>query len=268
MEKLETVYKEMINSSTQYSGEKKSHRKILSASGLNIDQIAWRLKYEHGLIERDELGQNTIGTIFQLGVDKCASNNGNIVSAIRFEVNLINGFILSGEIDQLITIGNTIWIIDNKVIKHSRFMGIKKKGAYDDYALQVRAYKYLLEENNKFKGYNIRMALACWFKDGTKFGSKPKSDFELYEVEDNFSSSEFETEIIYPKLLDLEDSLKVNIEDLDQCSNLLWNNKGKGETSEPMKCKYFCEHNIYCPHYKKYNKGAGHKNLINLISKL
>jgi len=274
METLEKIYKEIILNSTQYSGEKKKRQKILSASQLLIDPIAWRLKYEHGVIERDNIGQNTIGSLLQLGIDECVDKYNkkhteiHALYAQRFTATLINDFTLSGEIDQLIEVDDTLWIIDNKLIKHGKFEQIKKEGAYNEYALQVRAYKYLLQQYDHYSKYNIRMVLFLWFKDGTKFGKKPLTDYELYEIEDNFSNSEFEKEILYPKVLDLEESLVIPSENLEQCSNLFWNNRGKGEKSEPFKCMYFCDYNKYCPHYKKYNKGAGRKNLINLISKL
>jgi len=263
IDKIRQFYENIIVDNTTYSGNKKAKRKILSGSMLKIDPIRFKLQYEYGYIGQHEIGQNTIGSILQIGIDKLVKEESKIESTVRI-TKQFGDWTLSGEIDQLITFDNKLIIIDNKLIKKATYGKLLKEDWSHEYALQVRFYKYLLAEETDMP---IEMYISLWFKDGTVFGKEIIPNWELFKIEDNWvSDEEFEEKIIEPKIRELEEAIVTPINDLPQCNNLLWNNR-RGK-SRPEKCISFCEYNNKCPHYNKYVKGSGYKAINELLKNL
>ena len=262
IEDIRKWFEKKIVDGVQYSGNLEPKRKVLSGSMLTIDPIRFKLQYKYGYISQNEIGQNTLGSVFQHGIDNIFKKITYVDSAVRYKKNL-GDWTLSGEIDQLLSTDNVIAIIDNKLIKKTTYEKLKKEDWSHEYALQVRFYKYLLPKTDK----DIKMYISLWFKDGTVFGRNIIPNWELYEIKDNWvSDEEFEEKIIEPKIRELEEAIATPIEDLPQCNNLLWNNR-RGK-SRPEKCISFCEYNDKCPHYNKYVRGSGYKAINDLLKKL
>ena len=144
MSNWEKVYEDLILKSTQYSGSREPNARVLSASSINKENYYLMNQYKFQKKEQESFGANTIGSIFQLGIDAAIQKNdseGRYIFGKRMEYELENGWKISGELDIMDTIENVI--IDNKVISAYSYKDVMKNIPSSDYNLQVATYVML-----------------------------------------------------------------------------------------------------------------------------
>ena len=103
---------------TAYSGSTKAGDKVLSASSIGKELYYNILQVKHGKQDnkQEKYGANTVGSIYQHGLDKIIEEfgePGRYKYAVRYKKDLGNGWVVSGEYDILDTKYKII--IDGKV---------------------------------------------------------------------------------------------------------------------------------------------------------
>jgi hypothetical protein len=264
---LSDFFNRAILESTTYSGNKIKQKKILSASQINNDDLPLYLKYMYGLNKKEpQYGQNTIGSIYQLGCDKIFENKVGEI-AKRLELKLKNEWLLSGELDHLIPFeynGDTHYVIvDNKLVKYAKLDEILKKGDKHDYSLQVRIYKYLLHVVMGIDNDKIHTYLFLAFKDGSWFTKSIIPNYKLLKINNTLNDKELE-QLFYDKTNRM-DYYFDNNEIPDKCKNLFW--RAAEKPAKPMRCLKFCDVSEHCSYNNKYTKGRN-KNHINKLAGL
>jgi len=245
-------YIKTILKATQYSGSRGNER-ILSASSIENDILPIYLKIKYGSEKKDELSQSTIGTLLHSGVDEAFKGQANTNIALRRKMPINHDFMLSGETDIEFYEEDTniLNIIDNKCIKYSTYEDIVS-GKSSDYLTQLKAYEYLAKNVDKRKYSKIKVYLAMYFKDGTKFGKKPIPDFLLV----NFTNRLITDDEFRDKIDSITEQLDMYLTDEklvpDECSKLYWNRAT--EPAKKQRCISFCDVNGVCPYYKKQKK--------------
>ena len=240
-------YEQMLLDASKYSGNSEPGKKSFSASQLGSDMLQIYLKYKNGSKETTKFGANTIGSIYQLGVDVAADTwNENLVgsddytSAKRIKQMIDNGWEISGEMDQ---IDNEYKVIfDNKVSTATTIKKIREEGKMHGYALQLGVYKWLMWKET---GEIYKTALPVVDKGHSHFKTNKNECLEFIEVE-TYSPEEIER-MLYEKTNELQEYI-----DLDQapgeCQNL-WIMARKGQKAKRMKCMYYCDQNKNCKYY-------------------
>ena len=102
MKKWAKNYEELILKSTEYSGSREPNAKILSASSINKENYYLMNQYNFEKKKQDSFGANTIGSIFQLGIDAAIQKHdkeGRYEFGRRMSLQLDNGWTISGELD-------------------------------------------------------------------------------------------------------------------------------------------------------------------------
>ena len=149
MKKWAKNYGELILKSTEYSGSREQNAKILSASSINKENYYLMNQYNFEKKKQDSFGANTIGSIYQLGIDAAIQKHdeeGRYEFGRRMSLQLDNGWTISGELDVFDKIENVI--IDNKVVSDYAMKDINKNTPDSDYNLQVATY-VMLDHMNK-----------------------------------------------------------------------------------------------------------------------
>lgn len=234
-------YEQMLLDASQYSGESKKEQKVISASSLGNDMLQNYYRFKYGVKEDTKYGQNTMGSIYQMGVDAAAHESPQYLSAIRFSHELSNGWTVSGEIDQYDTINNVI--IDNKMTTTTTIKNTRREGKDSGYALQLGVYKMLMVRNGTMDEPTCALAYAD--KKASFFSKTPTVPLVLDEVE-TYTPDEIE-QMLLDKTNELQDFL-VNNKEPDECKNL-FPYKVAGKTKR-MKCLHYCDYADECTHYK------------------
>ena len=239
-------YEAMLLKAAEYSGNKEPGQKKFSASMLGNDVLQNFLKFKYGSQDGNKFEANTLGSIYQLGVDEACEihnakdENYKYVSAQRLKQTLSNGWEVSGEMDQFCKEFEVIF--DNKVTTATAIGKVPTEGKEHGYALQMGVYKWLM-----FKEYGklYPAVLPMVDKGYSYFKTNKTNQLNFVEV-DTYSPEEIET-----KLLEATNELQHYI-DLDitpeRCHNV-WPMKRKGEAMKPMRCIHYCDNSMYCPHY-------------------
>jgi hypothetical protein len=247
-------YKNTLVAATEYSGNKEPQARIYSASSLGSDTLQSYLSWKYGRSEKGSFNASTIGSIYQIGCDAICDAateaefiNSDItkisevkyVSKHRMKYELPNGWIISGETDQ-IDIKNEV-IFDNKVISGSAYKEIIKNSPDHDYNLQQAVYQFLLE---KTKNSRFEAVLAIVNKGGAQI----RNDiFTLLHLNTHPS------DIIEAALIAETDALQYYI-DNDAIPPICDIFK-YGKTKDiPNRCALYCSHNHHCPYYSEHKK--------------
>jgi len=272
---INDFYKKAIIKATEYSGNKSVGKKILSASSITNDDLVLILKYKHGSVESDEFGQNTIGSLYQLGVDDAFKNIDNVDTALRLEHSIPStDWVLSGEIDQLVHLEHDgvmhHYIVDNKLVKHKTKTDVLKDGMHS-YVLQLNAYRWLLHKNEVINDCEpVHLVLAFAYKDGTLFAKEEIPNFELVNIDLMMMDNETFESIIIEKANHLESFLSLDTTP-PECSTKFWNMSKKKTTGKavPERCvRNWCGVADYCPYFQKGKKHRERTAIKNLLNKL
>ena len=249
-------YTNVLLNSTEYSGNKEPQAKIYSASSLGSDTLQSYLSWKYGRSEKLSFQANTIGTIYQLGCDVAFNSNIDLVdnetprytSAYRMTYELPNGWIISGETDQIDKKYKVIF--DNKVISSYAYKEIMKNSPDHDYNLQQAVYQFLLEKNT---GSRYEAVLSIVNKGGAAIRNDIYTTLHL----DTHTA-----DIIEAALIAETDTLQYYIDNdaiPPQCNTLKY-----GKTKDiSNRCALYCSHNHHCPYYSDYKK---EKDIVSKLS--
>ena len=266
MSNWEKVYEDLILKSTQYSGSREPNARVLSASSINKENYYLMNQYKFQKKEQESFGANTIGSIFQLGIDAAIQKNdseGRYIFGKRMEYELENGWKISGELDVMDTIENVI--IDNKVISAYSYKDVMKNIPSSDYNLQVATYVMLdhisKRQEDVDAGYAhaepARGALAII----NKGGSASKNDIYT-TLELNMYSPEEMMELYVLKAKKLQHFIDTDTMPDEVCDTA----KFGMEKGVPKRCTLYCDYRDVCPNYKKYKSLTDRKIINNLTS--
>ena len=266
MSNWEKVYENLILKSTQYSGSREPNARVLSASSINKENYYLMNQYKFQKKEQESFGANTIGSIFQLGIDAAIQKNdseGRYIFGKRMEYELENGWKISGELDVMDTVENVI--IDNKVISAYSYKDVMKNIPSSDYNLQVATYVMLdhicKRQEDIDAGYAhsepARGALAII----NKGGSASKNDIYT-TLELNMYSPEEMMELYVLKAKELQNFIDTDTMPDEVCDTA----KFGMEKGVPKRCTLYCDYRDVCPNYKKYKSLTDRKIINNLTS--
>ena len=253
MQKAFEDYTNMLLEATRYSGgnQQTGESKTFSASmlGSPLLQNYYRVKY--GSQEQTIPGANTLGSIYQLGVDQAAllwnsKNAQQYVNAMRLQYMLDNEWIVSGEIDQYDKLNNVIF--DNKLVTDTIAKKIKQEGKWHPYALQLGVYKWLMMKNDY-----VKKEPACVLAIGNKTFSHYKKNnlnpVDFIELETH--SLEDIEGLLYDKTNELDEYLNNDLVPQQPPINDLMPYKRKGQARVTrMRCEYYCDYKGVCKYYK------------------
>lgn len=238
-------YEKMLLNATQYSGNSKAGTKKYSASMLGNNVLQNYLKIMNGSTDKPKFGANSIGSLYQLGVDEATRRwnelePGRYEFAKRLEYTLPNGWVISGEMDQIDMELKVIF--DNKVSTATTISKIRSEGKTHGYALQLAVYKWLMW---KEYGELYQTALPVVDKGHSFFKTNKNECLENIEV---FT---YEPEDIELMLIEKTDELQTFVDlgqEPEMCTDL-WIMARKGSAPKRMKCLYYCDQNKNCKHY-------------------
>ena len=266
MSNWEKVYEDLILKSTQYSGSREPNAKILSASSINKENYYLMNQYKFQKKEQESFGANTIGSIFQLGIDAAIQKNdseGRYIFGKRMEFELENGWKISGELDVMDTIENII--IDNKVISPYAYKDVMKNIPSSDYNLQVATYVMLDHISKKQEDIDAGNAHAEQARGAlaiiNKGGSASKNDIYT-TLELNMYSPEEMMEMYVLKAQELQHYINTDTMPEEVCDTA----KFGMEKGVPKRCTLYCDYRDVCPNYKKYKSLTDRKIIANLTS--
>ena len=266
MSNWEKVYEDLILKSTQYSGSREPNAKILSASSINKENYYLMNQYKFQKKEQESFGANTIGSIFQLGIDAAIQKNdseGRYIFGKRMEFELENGWKISGELDVMDTIENII--IDNKVISPYAYKDVMKNIPSSDYNLQVATYVMLDHISKKQEDIDAGNAHAEQARGAlaiiNKGGSASKNDIYT-TLELNMYSPEEMMEMYVLKAQELQHYIDTDTMPEEVCDTA----KFGMEKGVPKRCTLYCDYRDVCPNYKKYKSLTDRKIIANLTS--
>lgn len=222
------MIKETILGATKYVGS--GIEKSLSASSVGNEVCQNWLKQEYGIIDETEIGQNTLGSIFHLGMEKMFEG-----SAFDTEFAMhkkLGDYSITGTADLIDTKSNCIY--DYKLTKNYTYKMWSKEPLTNGYTVQMNVLKWLAERTYPEKKFDMKLV---WFlKDAVATKDEP-----------NMIISEVPAIDIEPIIQAAVDELKGVLDVPPKCKDL-WMRKVKG-VNVPMKCKYYCSYNKVCPHY-------------------
>ncbi len=248
-------YTNALLSSTQYSGNSEANTKIFSVSSLGNDMLQTYYSWKYGKADKEKFGANTVGSIYQLGCDtaietfnKNADGSDDKVllltglpryqSALRIQRELPNGWIVSGEMDQIDH--KLKVIIDNKVISGSAYKDIMKNLPDHAYNIQLAAYRWLLEPTHG--EYETILAIV------NKGGAAVRND--IYTT---LHLNVHPTDVIEEAFINETNQLQFYIDNdviPAQCDIHKY-----GKTKDvPNRCALYCQHNVHCKYYSPYKR--------------
>ena len=254
MQKWAEDYEKLLLKATEYSGSRQSGEKVISASSINKEPYDLLIQHLFSKKEQDSYGANTIGSIYQLGVDNAIKSlePERYEIARRMEIMLPNGWKVSGELDVFDKQENII--IDNKVISDYSYKEVMKNNIDSDYNLQVATYimlDHMLKTEDQITSGSAYKEPACGALAITnKGGSVVKNNIQIYL--DLFTYSP-------------EEMYNLFIEKSNQVQEMLdeYNSTGKlpdeicdtfkygAEKGVPKRCLYYCDYNSVCPAFAK-----------------
>jgi len=235
----------------KYSGNTKP-RKSISASMLDDDMLKIYFRVKFGIIDNQTFTQdNTLGSIFQLGIDHLADERDTLEARVRREIPYKDsGWILSAETDIIDYENKTI--CDFKLTKEYTYKNFNQNHSY---AWQVRLQDYIFRKTNLIKN-DYKLYLYMLFKDIRQNESFLKPIEQIVEVEkyeDDVIEEKID-EIIYVIESWLEDESKIEV-----CKDLWWR-KSKNGNSYPSKCEKYCSYKSICKFYNSHSKTPVMKN--------
>ena len=252
-------YEKMLLEATEYTGNKDPGKKVFSASMLGEDMLVIYLKYFHGSKKQTVFGMNTLGSMYQLGVDVAADtwnekhNVEQYKSATRFSYTLSNGWEISGETDQIDEINKVIF--DNKVSQTKAISNVISEGKDNSYALQQGVYKFLIYKKQIADGVKNPIIYPAVLPMVDK-------KFSHYNVTNKFTTLTFqELETYTPDeieemLLEQTNELQRHIDHgitPDKCSNT-WPFSRKGQPFREMRCMFYCDQADHCEYVSEFAK--------------
>ena len=266
MSNWEKVYEDLILKSTQYSGSREPNARVLSASSINKENYYLMNQYKFQKKEQESFGANTIGSIFQLGIDAAIQKNdseGRYIFFFLLEYELENGWKISGELDVMDTIENVI--IDNKVISAYSYKDVMKNIPSSDYNLQVATYVMLDHISKRQEDVDAGYAHSEPAKGAlaiiNKGGSASKNDIYT-TLELNMYSPEEMMELYVLKANELQHFIDTDTMPDEVCDTA----KFGMEKGVPKRCTLYCDYRDVCPNYKKYKSLTDRKIINNLTS--
>ena len=254
MKKWAKNYEELILKSTEYSGSREPKAKILSASSINKENYYLMNQYNFEKKKQDSFGANTIGSIYQLGIDAAIQKHdkeGRYEFGRRMTFQLDNGWVISGELDVFDKVENVI--IDNKVVSDYAMKDINKNTPDSDYNLQVATY-VMLDHMNKSEEDMVRGkvhrepatgALAIVNKGGSAVKNNIYTTLEL-----NMYSPEEMLFMYEEKAKELQHYIDTNTMPEEICDTA----KFGMEKGVPKRCMLYCDFRDVCQNYSKYKK--------------
>ena len=251
-------YEKLLISATAYSGSKGTGKKTISASSIDKENYMLMVQFNHEKAEQEKFGANTIGSIYQLGVDKAIElqdKTGRYKYAQRLEIELPNGWIISGEYDVYDTETNTI--IDNKVISDYSYKEVMKNNIDSNYNMQVATYSMLMHKNNLTE-VPANGALAIVNKGGSAVKDNIHTLLDLFM---------HEPDTIYQMFIDKTNELDKYVESGTMPEEVCNTAKFGFDKGVPKRCMLYCDYKDVCPNYKK-NRHMTDRNIAkNLSSK-
>jgi len=240
-------FENMLLEGTKYSGSREPFQRVISASSLGKEPYYLMLVYLHGKADdQEKFGANTMGSIYQLGLDKLIENcdkENRYISAQRLKMTLENGWEVSGETDIYDTLENVI--IDGKLLSGGGFESALKDEIDSDYNLQLAVYKLIVKKNKESQGEIIETPIgalhAC-----NKAGSAIKNN-----IYSNFELTTYEPEEIHKMLLEKTNILEQHIQNNTMPEEICDVFKFGKTDGIPNRCRYYCDYNKVCPAYTK-----------------
>ena len=212
--------------------------------------------------KQDSFGANTIGSIYQLGIDAAIQKHdeeGRYEFGRRMSLQLDNGWTISGELDVFDKIENVI--IDNKVVSDYAMKDINKNTPDSDYNLQVATY-VMLDHMNKSEEDLLRGkvhkipatgALAIVNKGGSAVKNNIYTTLEL-----NMYSPEDMLFMYQEKAKELQHYIDTSTMPEEVCDTA----KFGMEKGVPKRCTLYCDFRDVCQNYSKYKKLTDRKIFI------
>jgi len=249
-------YEQMILNATKYTGNQEPDVKIFSASMLGNEPLQNYLKFKYGGKENIQFEATTFGSVYQLGIDTAVEKNTDKIkytSAKRIKIELPNGWIVSGEMDQIDWENEVIF--DNKVTTSTTIDKIKSEGKNHQYALQMGVYKWLLKKDaiqKEEEPINFSTVLPIVDKNFSYFKKNKYNQLTFVEVE-TFTTDEIE-QLLIEKTNELDEYINAN-EEPPKCKEV-WPYGRKGEARKPMRCIYYCDFAEHCKYYNSNSPSA------------
>ena len=259
-------YEQLLMKATEYSGSKQVGQRKISASSLGKENYMLMVQYNFEKEQQEKFGANTIGSIFQLGVDYAIEKNdteNRYITAKRLELELPNGWIVSGEYDVYDKFTNII--IDNKVISDYSYKEVTKNLIDSDYNLQVATYSMLdhkLKTEEQLRDGTVHLepangALAII----NKGGSAVKDN--IFTLQDLFMH---DADTMYQMFIDKTNELQAYIDSNTMPEEVCDTAKYGMDKGVPKRCTLYCDYKDVCPHYNKNKYFTDKKIIANLSS--
>ena len=227
-------YTKKILKATKYSGNSKKNQKEISASMIGSDLQQCLLRYKYGIIENQNVKQNTLGSLVHLGLSHV--DFGDEVKC-EYPVSIkYKDWTILGTIDRVDFKSHII--TDIKVTKTYTIQSILKDDVHP-YRLQVNMYRILLK---KLTGVDFDMQLEIFDKQGGYNYRKNETIPDLVYL----PIEKIDDEIIWNRVDEIIEFIKIGQE--KQCSDV-WLRKVVSETI-PTRCELYCLYKQVC---KKYN---------------
>lgn len=224
-----------------YTGEKKKSGSIsvTELSGDDMLQMVLRRKFD--VPKDDKIGQNTLGSIFDLGMRHIAIETG-LKSMERVKKILPNGWVLSGEGDLIDDEQKTIY--DVKLTKIYALEQFRKDKKNHQYTKQLNYYRLLYGKED----YNL---FLMWFlKDQTEAKlDHPREALVTTEVP-KLDEKEL-LKYAIERTNELEVQLDVDVSKDAKCDDVWGGNR----------CKFYCDVKEVCP----YAKSKGYANQMEAL---
>lgn len=217
-----------ILDATKYTGS--GIKKSLSASAVGNEVLQNWLRVKYGIVDDTELGQNTLGSILHLGMEKVFEEDK--YKTEHSMKRMLGDYAITGTAD----------MITDKCIY--------------DYKLTKNYTVKMWNKEPETHGYTIQLNVLRWILDGD--GSLGDHDMKLVWFLKDANATKDEPNMIISKVpkINIEPIIQEAVNELDgvldvpaKCKDL-WPRKIKGATVN-MKCKYYCSYNKVCPHYKE-----------------
>ena len=254
MQKWAEDYEKLLLKATEYSGSRQSGEKVISASSINKEPYNLLIQHLFSKKEQDSYGANTIGSIYQLGVDNAIRSlePDRYEIARRMEIVLPNGWKVSGELDVFDKQENII--IDNKVISDYSYKEVMKNNIDSDYNLQVATYimlDHMLKTEDQITSGSAYKEPACGALAITnKGGSAVKNNIQTYLDLFTYSPEE-----MYNLFIEKSNQLQEMLDEYNSTGKLpdeiCDTFKYGADKGIPKRCLYYCDYNSVCPAFVK-----------------
>jgi len=263
--------KQLILDGTKYeSGYKNEEDKyVISASMVANDPLQNYLSIVHGKGEDMDIGDNTLGSVFHLGMEhimrkKRAEDeitlthaNGQVIGVEQsYHSELPNGWIVSGTAD-LVTeeVPGVFAIHDYKLSKSYAKKMMKKELYTHNYTIQLQVLDFLFRRERgrpSIINENIRLYCEFFVKDAKAIEKEPTYERIVCPNTEGTDDMNAVT-VMQEKLVAITDSLQAYIEagEIPPICTDRWPRNVKGKVI-PTRCALYCDHGKAgrCPHYQ------------------